>query len=60
MSPTSGRGGPYPEGSGPTAAGGGKREAREWQRSKFREAKSEQRISGTATRAEVQVLLPQP
>ena len=38
-----------PEGSEPTAAGGGRREASEWQRSKFCEANSEQRISGTAT-----------
>ena len=38
-----------PEGSEPTAAGGGRREAGEWQRSKFCEANSEQRISGTAT-----------
>jgi hypothetical protein len=32
-----------------SAAGGGSSEAREWQRSKFCEAESERKISGTAT-----------
>ena len=48
------------EGIKPTAAGGGKREAREWQRSKFCEAMSEQRISGTATGRRFESCLKQP
>ena len=42
--------GGFPEGSEPTAAGGGSREASEWQRSKkSRESVSPKIFSGTAT-----------